>query len=345
MSNPVLELAQGLIAGLKPGADDNWTGFCPIHGELPGKSTPSFSINVQTGLWYCFAGCGGGHLRRLLHETGRSRKAIDVTMARLDPLLAKKAKKPGQVIKAGMFQTRYPLPERILGLFETCPEDLLESGFTEDILWSHDVGVDTERGCITYPIRDINGALAGIMGRTSNPGASRYKLYRQELRDMGFANYDIKNHDYLWRWDVVYPQTFAVGERPTVYVCEGFKAAMWMVQCGYENTVATMGSFLSDPQRIFLERLGGTLVWCADFDRAGQKMVAKGSKKVQGLRQVVLNYPDGFGKLQPDDLSPEELELAITSSLNIARWRRRYPDVEGNRDDRTSAGSSQFGRE
>jgi DNA primase len=322
VSTPVLELAQNLIPGLRQGADNNWTGFCPIHGEVPGKSTPSFSINVKTGLWICFAGCGGGHLRTLLHELGRSRTSIDLTMDRLDKHLVKVAKKKSPIGRPGLFKAQFPLPERILGLFEACPQSLVDEGFDEDLLWSHDVGVDPERDWITYPIRDIEGTLAGIMGRTK--GHPKYKVYRQELKDMGFPGYTINNHDYLWRWDIVYPQVILSEERPTIYLCEGFKAALWMVQCGYELTLATMGSSLSNTQKIFLERLGGTLVWCSDFDPAGQKMVAKGSKKVMGLRQLVMNYPEGLGRLQPDSLEPDELDEALDSSLSIARWRRRY---------------------
>lgn len=245
-------------------------------------------------------------------------------MERLDKFLVKVSKKTSPVGKPGLFKTQYVLPERILGLFEACPESLVDDGFDEDILWSHDVGIDPERGWITYPIRDIEGTLAGLMGRTTDPGLAKYKVYRRELRDMGFAGYDINNHDYLWRWDVVWPQLLHADENPTIYLCEGFKAAMWMVQCGYEYTLATMGSSLSNTQKIFLERLGGTLVWCSDFDPAGQKMVAKGSKKVMGLRQLVLNYPTDRGRIQPDDLEPDELDKALKSSLNIARWRRRY---------------------
>lgn len=321
MSTPVLDLAHSLIDGLKQGAGDNWIGCCPIHGEVQGKSKPSFSFHVATGQWHCFSGCGGGSLRSLLKKTGRSGESIDLTMKRLDRFLTKVSKKK-TVIKPGLFMAKYALPERILGLFEHCPEELLDAGFDEDVLWDHDVGFDQERGWITYPIRDIDGQLAGLVGRTNDP-QTKYKVYTYELEKMGFRGYEISKSDYFWRWDIVYPQTFFAEEPPVIHIVEGFKAALWLVQNGYENTIATMGTSLSDVQRVFLERLGGTIVWCLDFDPAGQKMVGKNGKKVKGARQLVMTYPDTRRRLQPDDLSPEELHEAIESSLTYSRWMAR----------------------
>jgi len=328
VSSPVLELAQRYVPRLKPGAGDNWTGFCPIHGEVPGKSKPSFSFNAATGQWYCFSGCGGGHIQSFLKHMGKNRESIDITMQRLEPHLKKVAKKKLKLSKKGIFETDYPLPERILGLFEACPEGLIEDGFEEEILWEHDVGYDEERGRVTYPVRDLEGTLAGIVGRTNNP-SMKYKVYVKELQDMGFSKYSFENHDYLWRGDIVYAQCYHAGKRPTTYLVEGFKACLWMVQCGYENTWATMGTLLTDQQRMLLERLGGTLIWCSDNDYAGQKMVLKNSKKVQGLRQFVMNYPDPYIRAQPDDLSPDEVHAAVNKSLNIGRWRRRIKKSHG----------------
>jgi DNA primase len=243
-------------------------------------------------------------------------------MDRLDRYLVKVARKKSPVGRTGLFRAKYPLPERILGLFESCPEDLVNAGFDEEILWRHDIGWDSEREWITFPIRDLDGQLAGISGRTNDP-AMKYKVYRQELRDMGFPGYDIANHDYVWRWDQVYPQVYAADGRPTIYVCEGLKAALWMVQHGYENTVALMGTAMSDTQKVFLERLGGTVIWCLDNDKFGRVATRKNGYKLRGVSQFVMNYP--ANTKQPDDLASDGLKNAIDTSLRYSRWcaRRR----------------------
>ena len=86
-AGPVLDAVSELIPGLRRGAAGNWLGFCPLHGEVPGKSNRSFSFHEETGLWHCFAGCGGGGLPQLLKAFGRSAAYIDKTMERLRPHL------------------------------------------------------------------------------------------------------------------------------------------------------------------------------------------------------------------------------------------------------------------
>ena len=120
---PVLAAASALVRGLRASSGGNWTGFCPIHGEVPGQSTPSFSFNADTGQWHCFAGCGGGGFPQLLRKLKKSDQYIDRLMERIRPHL-----KPVQARKVpsaagGLFTTDYPLPERLLGLFDYAPVD------------------------------------------------------------------------------------------------------------------------------------------------------------------------------------------------------------------------------
>ena len=56
-NDPVGFLARTGIFGLKVKGRQAMA-CCPFHVE----SNPSFSINVETGLWHCFAGCGSGDL-------------------------------------------------------------------------------------------------------------------------------------------------------------------------------------------------------------------------------------------------------------------------------------------
>ena len=45
-----------MLPTLKRGTRDEATSLCPFHND----HHPSFSINLETGLWFCHAGCGGG---------------------------------------------------------------------------------------------------------------------------------------------------------------------------------------------------------------------------------------------------------------------------------------------
>jgi hypothetical protein len=42
-----------------------WTGLCPFHAE----TSPSFSVNAEEKLYYCFGCSAGGNLFRFVQET------------------------------------------------------------------------------------------------------------------------------------------------------------------------------------------------------------------------------------------------------------------------------------
>lgn len=319
---PVVDEISKYVPGLKKGAGNNWIGFCPIHGEQAGKSKPSFSFNAATGMWYCFAGCGGGGLPTFLKLLDVPRPRVDSMMERLKPHLSPVEKKQDLTQSRGLFQTPYPLPEKILGLYEECPLSLIEAGFTEETLWTHDVGFDEEQQRITFPIRDLSGTLAGISGRdVTGHALEKYKVYQRELQDIGFHNYRIEKGHYLWRWDRVYPNVYGNPERPPVYVTEGFKACLWMVQNGFPNTVALMGSSMTDVQKMFLERLGGPIILCLDNNPAGIKGTARIGYRLSGARVLVMRYPPEVQ--QPDGLFTEALQDAVHRALSLSIWSKK----------------------
>lgn len=322
---PVLAAVAAFVQGLRPGAGGNWIGFCPVHGETPGKSKPSFSFNVITGQWNCFSGCGAGGLPQLLRSIGRSRQFVDRTMERLRPYLKPVAIKRPSTLGGGVFSTDYPLPEKILGLFEYAPESLLIEGFSEEVLFENDVGFDPERGRVTYAIRDLGGTLAGISGKPVQDGVGKYLVYERELREMGFRGYHFSNRDFMWRWEKVYSAVYRAENPGPVLVTEGFKACLWFVQHGYRNTVALMGTTLSATQQLFLERLGTRIILCLDWDKWGRIGTDKICHKLPGLDVAVMRYPfPEAPKLQPDYLTGDELRDSVENPLTVRSWRRLH---------------------
>lgn len=58
------------IIGHKGGVEINT--HCPIHEDR----SPSFSINMDTGLWICFSGCGRGNIFDLARLVGYPRMRL-----------------------------------------------------------------------------------------------------------------------------------------------------------------------------------------------------------------------------------------------------------------------------
>jgi DNA primase len=326
---PVLQTFERFVDGLRPTSGSNWSGFCPLHGEQKGKSRPSFSVNVVTGTWHCFAGCGGGGMPSLLKRLGKSSEYVDRTMERLRPHIVERRRKETSFASGEdgprLFCTDYPLPEKLLGLYERVPLDLVAAGFSEEVLFENDVGYDIDLDRITFPIRDVEGTLAGLAGRTMS-GESKYVVYERELEALGFRNYHFSNRNFLWRCDKVYQSLYTASpeSHPTIYVTEGYKACLWMVQHGLTNTVALMGTGLSEQQRMFLQRLGARVVLCLDNNRAGRIGTSKAGYKLRGVRVAVMRYPDPESEAQPDDLEGRTLIAGATSPLSLSEWRRIY---------------------
>lgn len=55
-----------VVTDIRAGAGAERSGCCPLHKD----ARPSFSFNLETGLWNCHAGCGGGHASALAVRLG-----------------------------------------------------------------------------------------------------------------------------------------------------------------------------------------------------------------------------------------------------------------------------------
>ena len=314
MSDEVASLFQKYIPGLKRNGGTNWSGCCPLHGEVPGKSRPSFCVNIETGLWICYAGCGAGNIPQFLRALGRTREQVDVAMELVEPHLRKTKRK----IRRTDEEIVTVIPEKLLGLFDMCPTQLVDSGFDEQLLYAHDVGFDAKRRRVTYAIRDLEGTLVGIMGRQTSESYGKYMPYLPH--ELGIPNYKFEKSQHLWRGDRVYARTFHSENKDPIYIVEGFKAALWMVQNGFENTMALMGSSMSDAQAAILERIGNPVVLFLDNDRAGRDGTLKIGYKLNGLRVLAIPYPNETIK-QPDDLDPAGLRDVVNETCSLGRWK------------------------
>jgi DNA primase len=233
-------------------------------------------------------------------------------MNQIGPLLTRHVKKTGPATESeGVI-----LPEKLLGVFDECPRELVEAGFDWRVLQEHDVGYDKRLNRITFPIRTMTGELAGIVGRCRDPDfGGKYKVYTTELRTFGFNIETFKKSNFLWRGDKVLSVLSESTGRPDIFVVEGFKAALWFAQSGIDTVVALMGSSMSNRQQQHIERFGGRVILCLDNDPAGKKATRKISHQLRAVRTLVVPLPEGIH--QPDDLTGEELVEFCSSPTSL----------------------------
>jgi DNA primase len=359
MRSHILSLVERYLGKGHFSGDENISVRCPFHkgGE---ESRPSFSVNVVTGVWHCFTGCGAGTFPKLLKLLGLPSHVIDAELKDIRQELtanreALNWKKKSIWVSRDPFAAPIILPESLLAPYDWCPTKLIEAGFDTNWLKYMDIGYDRTNNRITYPIRDVYGNLAGISGGAAIAGQfPKYKVYQGKYKDYAsgeiipspygewfdeeYSDYAFQNHNYLWNYDNVYPRLFFGNTEQTVIIVEGFKACLWLLQMGWSNTVALMGSSMSDHQRNLLHRIRANIVLFLDNDDAGRKGTDKIAKVLRKFEPGVkiAQYPSA-NESQPDSLTQAEVAAAIQGAEEYPIWRKRIYNEYG----RSSSGREQ----
>lgn len=347
MREHVLALLSKYLPGaLRPTGGHNVLTKCPFHkgGQ---ERKPSFSVNLEEGLFHCFTCHEAGNLRTLLKKLSVPRDTIDTELSSVRPFLEAqqrkfRVEKDNFFINRDVFQADYTLPEAILGVYEWCPTILTNDGFDPYLLQRMEIGYDRENNRVMYPLRDMYGNLAGFSGGVTPLSTwqfPKYKVYQGGRRgvdgkwvtgdygawfDDRFPDYRCENHDFLWNFDKVYPRFIGMSDpNATVYIVEGFKACLWMIQSGFENTVALMGSYISERQQKMLHRLGCTVTLFLDNDSAGRKATVRVGKLLQRPmygRVKVVRYPVEDDKTQPDDYEQKAIQDFVSNPQPLTEY-------------------------
>jgi DNA primase len=320
----VESLADQYLKWWKPTSDGkNINGACPFHHE---STEGAFYMSTETGLWICHGCQARGSLSMFLKEVNAPARVRTTVMEQVGPSLRKRERP--LLARKDQFKNHMPLSEALLGIFDYCPVDLVEAGFDKQLLRKYEVGFDKDALRITFPIRNHLGVLMGIAGRTVVGEKPRYKIYKEEdlLRFSDrYKGYDFHKKNFLWNYHNVYPFAFH-GDLNVVYVVEGYKAALWMIQNGFPSTVALMGTYLSEMQRALLQRLAADIYVLLDNTELARKGEYDLGRRLRaGNRVFVCSYPDDcIGGEQPDDLTTEELRTSINEAESFNRWRKQY---------------------
>lgn len=327
---------------------------CPFHkgGQ---ERRPSFWIDKKSGRWGCFAcQAKGSSLRNLLKDLGVNDRTLDVQLAQAE----KEAKKQDAVDRVKLeaknraeFKGQYELPESLLGVYDWAPVALIEAGYPEEVLQEHDIGFDTQRNRITFPIRDMYGTLIGVSGRSTDGSEPKYLVYsgrrvvngQPYMGELGEWYPDYSNEgirDHLWRGNFVLPDLMAQDHGQLIIV-EGYKAALWMVSNGWPNTVALMGSHMSAGQERLIRRLGAEVFVLLDNNEPGRD----GSRNicqrlgVSSFPVYECSYPaHAKTSAQPDDLTGDELAEVLATSQRVGGKYVFQSRVSSSRKQRSSSG-------
>ncbi len=309
-------------------AGRNFVGLCPFHGE----KTPSFSVSREKGTYYCFGCKRGGDVIDFLVELDRltfveaveilarrfgielppaspqalqRRREEDLLLAALEAAQACFARRLADDRPRAFLEARGVSLElaATFGLGYAAAEwsalyDELHRRFAERVLIASGLVVEGEGGRrwdrfrdrITIPIRLARGTLVAFGGRAVGEDTPKYL----NSPETGLFS----KSQVLFALDRAM-RTFANSRRAVVV--EGYFDCLAMHGAGITETVATLGTALTEHHARELARRAERVVVCYDGDQAGR------AAAVSALRTLLAFDLDAAVVLLPEGLDPDDL--------------------------------------
>jgi hypothetical protein len=290
-------------------AGDEATALCPNPEHH--DSSPSWSVNTESGLFNCFS-CGyRGPLVRLVRDLKGLREDEAERWVRVMPM-ASRIRRGEPTVLLSRWNDRHQEPEeeaapRIteasLWKFVPPPQRQLErrhissdSAAALGILW------DEEQHAWILPFRDADGTLHGWQVKETR-GEKRVRNYPR----------GIKKSDFLFGLHAAAPGRGVLVESPL--------DVARLRTAGVKGGVSSYGVRVARVQLDFITARFDSLVIALDNDRAGWSESEKLRKGYRRLPVSFFDYGDSEAK-DPGDLTDEEIRWGIKHAIPsiIARF-------------------------
>jgi DNA primase len=286
-------------------AGQNYKGLCPFHSE----KTPSFMVSPSKGIYHCFGcGVGGNVFNFIMKFKGLSfpeavkflgnRVGIDVVSTQADRRAAGKTGRLREVIaraakqfetnlhspvgrSAKHYLTKREIPPESIETFHLgfAPESwdnmlnlLVGKGYNPKLIEEAGLIVakrqgtgyyDRFRNRIMFPIQDTIGRFIGFGGRTMQHDEKETPKYINTSESALFHK-----GENLYG---LFQAEEHIRKRDHVYVVEGYVDVIQMYAQGLQNTVAPLGTALTNDQVALMLRYTRNIYLLFDPDEAGVK--------------------------------------------------------------------------
>ena len=280
MRNPYRKfLLQHLDIRSKTGFE--WQAICPFHED----TSPSFSVNIQKGLFICYA-CGEkGNMKKLAeHLQAGIPDAPQATLEEVTESLSK--------LKEELLQTERPA----VGI--KIPSRYLDSSEIQGYWWEKRklgmmtsskfrLGFDEIENEAIIPLADIHGRVLGLIRRRMGSEMPRYMyprglkiancLFGADIAKQEYELFEIAKRERRSFSSPAIIQSGSISElyadysAPPLVIVEGSVDAMAVYQIG-GLAVALLGSRMSLQQAELIKRIAPShIVIATDRDRAGRE--------------------------------------------------------------------------
>jgi DNA primase len=337
-----------------------YMGRCPFHED----NSPSFSVNPSDKVYHCFGcGVGGDVFKFVQEKEGLDFAAsieyladqfnVELEYEELDPKAQERQKERERLFELLERATKFY--ERTLAdSDEAAParEYLASRGFSPEVLAKFRVGYSpkawdklfvpalrqgfTERELMDAGLvqhnRERNQIFDRFRGRIMFPLADKKGIVR------GFGARGMRDTDkpkYLNSADgPAYhkgSQIFAINHarRPAaakkrVIAVEGYADVLALHDAGFEESVAVMGTAMTEQQAAELSRMASSVYLALDADEPGRRAALRAAEVLGAHRDtetLVIQVPNGK---DPDELikqgGPQAFEDAIARAVTVAEF-------------------------
>lgn len=239
-------------------------GRCSKHID----KTPSLSITPERNVFYCFScGRGGGIIQYLQEYEGLSlQEAVEKTCRLSNTDLSTMCYSPTvKLLKKirRLKRKNAPIVHQVIDKSEYLKfkkepiTEWLDEGIRQEEIDLFDIRVDKRSNRIVYPVKDIEGKLINIKGRT------RFDDYKN-MGLMKYINYfPIGTMDYIQGLDITLPY---VKEKNEIIIFESLKSVMKCFGWNYKNCGSAEKHSLTMEQIRLLIRLKVDIVFAYDSD-------------------------------------------------------------------------------
>ncbi|MBA9025464.1 DNA primase [Peribacillus huizhouensis] len=328
----------------------NYFGLCPFHGE----STPSFSVSQDKQIFHCFGcGAGGNVFTFLMDIEGYSfieaaKKVAEKGNIPLDVEINQESSRPQMPVESKQIIEAHDLLKKFYHHLlvntkegQDALEYLLQRGFTEETIDKFQIGYSldswdfvykflTKRGYEpellekagltilrerdgTYFDRFRNRIMFPIMDHQSNTVAfSGRALGSDEPKYLNSPETPVFNKSQvLYNFHAARPH---IRKKEQVVIFEGFADCISAVRAGVEQSVATMGTSLTEQHIQMLKRNTDHVLICYDSDAAGMNAANRSLNMLlqSGFQVKVAVMPD---QLDPDDYIKKYGEKSFNSEV------------------------------
>ena len=309
-------------AEFERGSDGDYWCLSPLSNER----TPSFSVNEENQSFYCFSTGQGGGLLQFIKAFKKCgfHQAVDIMKEYAgiqDEIQTGEVKR----LQASQIARRYsvrqprrqeqtvkPLPPDVMDRYEWNPgkfQSWVDEGISLETMREFGVRYDPYSDRIVMPIRDIEGNIINVHGRTIDPEWKEKKLRKYTF----FFSQGSVNTIYGF-WE----NREEIMKSRTVILFEGEKSVLKAREMGYPNAGALLTSHLSENQFKILIRLGlRRVVFCLDSD-----VDVRLDSRVKALRSYTqVEYVTNRWHLLEPKEAPVDRGKEVFDRLYEGRWK------------------------